>query len=136
MDIQFDRPAEAMAAITWLICSADDVGSVKERDFLHAHVRNTQDFSEMSRAEFSTLLASTRTKLFSSLDNNGFCLTAPAIDSVIRAASSALNAEQKFQAYVMAVELAKADGLVEEEKVILEKLRSRFQISFDKTNEY
>ncbi len=135
MDIQFDRPAEAMAAITWLICSADDVGSVEERDFLHAHVKNTQDFSGMSRAEFSTLLASTRTKLFHSLDNNGFCLASPAIDTVISAAGAVLNTEQKFQAYVMAVELAKADGLVDEEKVILEKLRSRFQISFDMTNE-
>ena len=135
MDIQFDRPAEAMAAITWLICSADDVGSVEERDFLHAHVKNTQDFSGMSRAEFSTLLASTRTKLFNRLDNNGFCLAPPSIDSVIAAAGAVLNKEQKFQAYVMAVELAKSDGLVDEEKVILEKLRSRFQISFDMTNE-
>jgi len=46
-----------------------------------------------------------------------------------------LNDDQKFQAYVMAVELAKSDGLVDEEKVILEKLRSRFQITFDMTNE-
>ncbi|NQV42485.1 MAG: hypothetical protein HQ506_09040 [Candidatus Marinimicrobia bacterium] len=135
MDIQFDRPAEAMAAITWLICSADDVGSVEERDFLHAHVKNTQDFSGMSQAEFSSLLASTRTKLFNSLDNNGFCLAPPAIDTVISAAGTTLNSEQKLQAYIMAVELAKADGLVDEERVILEKLRARFQISFDMTNQ-
>ena len=135
MGIQFDRPAEAMAAITWLICSADDVGSVEERDFLHAHIKNTQDFSGMSRAEFSTLLTSTRTKLFNNLDNNGFCLASPAIDTVINAANATLNDDQKFQAYVMAVELAKSDGLVDEEKVILEKLRSRFQITFDMTNE-
>ncbi len=135
MSVQFDRPVEAMAAITWLICSADDVGSAEERDFLHAHVRNSQDFTGMSRDEFCALLASTRTKLFSSLDNNGFCLAPPAIDEVITSAGAMLNADQKFQAYVMAVELAKADGLVEEEKVILEKLRSRFQISFEMTNE-
>ncbi|NQT63834.1 MAG: tellurite resistance TerB family protein [Candidatus Marinimicrobia bacterium] len=135
MGIQFDRPVEAMAAITWLICSADDVGSVEERDFLHAHVRNTQDFSGMSRDDFCTLLASTRTKLFKNFDNNGFCLAPPAIDEVITSAGAMLNADQKFQAYVMAVELAKSDGLVDEEKVILEKLRSRFQISFDMTNE-
>ncbi len=36
---------------------------------------------------------------------------------------------------IMAVELAKSDGLVDEEKVILEKLRSRFMISFDMTND-
>jgi len=135
MDIQFDRPVEAMAAITWLICSADDVGTVEERDFLHAHVRNTQDFSGMSRDDFCSLLASTRTKLFQSLDNNGFCLAPPAVDAVINSASAVLNKDQKFQAYVMAVELAKSDGLVDKEKVILEKLRSRFQISFDMTNE-
>jgi len=134
MDIQFDRPVEAMAAITWLICSADDVGSVEERDFLHEHVRHTQDFVGMTGSEFSTLMASTRTKLFSALENNGFCLAPPAVDSVISAASAALNQDQKFQAYVMAVELAKSDGLVDEEKVILEKLRSRFKITFDETN--
>ncbi len=134
MDIQFDRPVEAMAAITWLICSADDVGSVEERDFLHEHVRHTQDFVGMTGSEFSTLMASTRTKLFSALENNGFCLAPPAVDSVINAANAALNQDQKFQAYVMAVELAKSDGLVDEEKVILEKLRSRFKITFDETN--
>jgi len=134
MDIQFDRPVEAMAAITWLICSADDVGTVEERDFLHTHVRNSQDFSGMSREDFCSLLASTRTKLFKNFDNNGFCLAPPAVDAVIGAANSILNPDQKFQAYVMAVELAKADGLVDEEKKILEKLRSRFQISFDSTN--
>jgi len=134
MDIYFERPVEAMAAITWLICSADDVGSAEERDFLHAHVKNSQDFSEMSRDDFCALLASTRTKLFQSLDNNGFCLTAPAVDSVIKAAGAMLNTDQKFQSYVMAMELAKSDGLVEKEKLILEKLRSRFKISFDSTN--
>lgn len=134
MDIQFDRPAEAMAAVTWLICGADDVGSVEERDFLHAHVKNSQDFSEMTHQEFCTLLATTRTKLFNTCENNGFCLTPPAVDAVISSAGAMLNAEQKLQAYIMAVELAKADGLVDEEKVILEKLRSRFQISFDMTN--
>jgi len=135
MDIQFERPVEAMAAITWLICTADDVGSVEERDFLHSHVRNTQDFAEMSPADFSALLAATRTKLFNTLENNGFCLSPPSVDSVISSAGSILNTEQKLQAYIMAVELAKSDGLVEEEKLILEKLRSRFQISFDMTNE-
>jgi len=134
MDIQFDRPAEAMAAVTWLICAADSVGTAEERDFLHAHVRNTQDFSGMTRQEFCTLLASTRTKLFNGLDNNGYCLSPPAIDAVIRSAGEILNPEQKLQAYIMAVELAKADGLVDEEKAILEKLRSRFQISFEMTN--
>lgn len=136
MEIEFDRPAEAMAAITWLICSADDVGSVEERDFLHQHVRNSQDFSGMTRDQFSSLLASTRTKLFNSLDNNGFCLSPPAIDAVIRSAGSILSQEQKLQAFIMAAELAKSDGLVEEEKLILEKLRSRFQISFEMTNSY
>lgn len=135
MDIQFDRPVEAMAAITWLICTADDVGSVEERDFLHSHVRHTQDFAEMTQTQFSALLAATRTKLFNTLQNNGFCLSPPAVDSVISSAGSILNTEQKLQAYIMAVELAKSDGLVEEEKLILEKLRSRFQISFDMTNE-
>lgn len=134
MDIQFDRPVEAMAAITWLICSADDVGSVEERDFLHDHVRTSQDFAGMSRSDFCALLASTRTKLFHNFDNNGYCLAPPAVDSVINSAIIALDKDQKLQAYQMAVALAESDGIVAEEKLILEKLRSRFKITFDMTN--
>ncbi|NQV50418.1 MAG: hypothetical protein HQ507_07970 [Candidatus Marinimicrobia bacterium] len=129
MDIQFDRPSEAMAAITWLICSADDVGSVEERNFLHERVRNSQDFADMSSAEFTTLLASTRTKLFNNLANNGFCLAPIAVDSVIQSANSILNETQKIQAYEMAVNLAESDGLVESEKEVLDKLRTSFGLS-------
>ena len=129
MDIQFERPVEAMAAITWLICSADDVGSVEERNYLHEQVRHSQDFAEMSAAEFTTLLASTRTKLFSNLENNGFCLAAPAVESVIQSASSILNETQKIQAYKMAVNLAASDCLVDSETEVLDKLRISFGLS-------
>lgn len=131
MELQFERPVEAMAAISWIICSADDVGSTAEHNFLHQHVRTLKEFEDMSSSEFSSLLASTRTKLFSNLAHNGLCLTPPAVDTVISSAKAVLNDDQRVEAYRMAVGLAKTDGLVQAEQEILNKLRSRFSISFD-----
>ncbi len=131
MDIQFDRPAEAMAAITWIICGADDIGSEEEHNYLHRHVSKLGEFEDMSPNEFTSLLGATRTKLFANLANDGVCLTPPAIDSVISSAKMILNDSQKVEAYKMALGLAKTDGLVKAEQEVLNKLRSRFSISFE-----
>ena len=85
----------------------------------------------MSPLEFSSLLASTRTKLFSNLSNDGMCLSAPAVDTIISSAKAVLSETQRVEAFKMALGLAKTDGLVKAEQEILNKLRSRFSISFD-----
>ena len=135
MALQFERPAEAVAAITWLVCSADDVGSRRERDHIYNETQSGSVFQGMSSHEFTSLLGSTRTKLFSTLDNDGVCLAAPAVDEVIDAAKTVLTDDQQVEAFKMASSLAKSDGIVKVELDLLAKLRSRFSISFDQLDE-
>lgn len=127
-EVLFERPVEAMAAITWIICTADDEGSLEERAFLNDEIRNTQEFKGMNRTEFTSLLASCRTKLFSKLDNNGFCLSQSSVECVIASAKETLNKEQQIEAFQMAQLLAESDGLVETEIKILKMLGSEFGI--------
>ncbi|NQV14554.1 hypothetical protein HQ531_03775 [bacterium] len=126
MDIQFTRPAEAMAAITWVVCTADSIGSIEEHSFIHQKVRKMEIFKGMSQTEFSSLLGSTRTKLFCNLPNDGFCLAQPGVQKVIESANLIFDSTQKDQAISMVIDLAKSDKLVESEEVVIDLIRSGF----------
>ena len=128
MEIQFDRDVEAMAGLVWVVCAADDVGSPEEHNFIHNVVKEMDLFTDMSQSEFTTLLASTRTKLFSALPNNGLCLSQLAAEKVLDAANLVLSQELKKAAYEMATGLAKSDKLVGAEQVILDKMKATFQL--------
>lgn len=128
MDIQFDRAAEAMAGIVWVVCAADDVGTAEEHNYIHGEVKKMDLFAEMTTSEFTTCLAATRTKLFSALPNNGYCLSKLGAETVISAADDVLNQEQKQAAYDMALGLARSDKLVGVEQAILDRMKATFQL--------
>lgn len=128
MEVQFDRPAEALAGLVWVVCAADNVGTAEEHNFIHGEARHMSLFADMSQTEFTSLLAVTRTKLFNALPNDGYCLSDLGAEAVITAANQVLNDDQKQTAYEMAVGLAKSDKLVGVEKDVLRKLKETFQI--------
>ena len=126
MDIQFDRTTEAIAAITWVICTADKVGSAEERNFIFEQTRRMAAFQGMSYTEFSNLLGATRSKLFNTLPNNGDCLARPGVEAVIQSVGTILDAPQKAQVFDMAVNLAHSDRLHANETEILELMKIEF----------
>lgn len=128
MEVQFDRPAEAMAGLVWVVCAADNVGTIEEHNFIHGEARHMGLFAEMSQTEFTSLLAVTRTKLFNALPNNGYCLSHVGAEKVIAAANKVLDDGQKKVAYEMAIGLANSDRLEEREEDVLEKMKEAFQV--------
>lgn len=128
MNIQFDRPAEAMAAITWVVCSADSIGSEQEYSYIHNQIRSMELFKDMNINEFSSLMGSIRTKLFCNLPNDGFCLAESGVKQVIDSANMVFDTKQKEAAIQMAIDLAKSDELVGSEKIIIEQIRTGFNL--------
>ncbi len=134
MDLHFERPSEAYAAVAWAICAADEEGTVEERAHLHDHVSKMEVFKDLTHADFTALLGSTRTRLFANLPNNGICIAPAGIDQIIKSVNSVLDREQRLEAYRMARGIAEADKLMPIEVTVLEQLADGFGIAREVEN--
>jgi hypothetical protein len=128
MTIKLQRPTEAFAALAWVVCTADKLGSVEERDFLYEQVRNLEIFKGHDRIEFQYLLGATFIKVFQTHPGGESSLTEQGVDSLIQAVNATLSPELRVEAFRMAIGLARADELCDAEEALLEQLRRGLEI--------
>ena len=125
MKIKFEKPVEAFAAIAWIIIAADKNGSIEERDFLYQRIKGLDVFINYRLAEFSQLLGATFLKIF---PKDEYSIAEESVDSLIASARNVLSLKLRMDAFEMAVGLANADGICDEEKILLKQLQNGFAI--------
>lgn len=124
MSIKFNEPVEAAVAVAALVIGADGVGSLEERNALFGKVKNLDVFKGITEGDFRRLLNETTDRLFSELAMKDGAFEHRAIDDLASAAQAVLLPEQCGAVYRMAVQLAAADGQGQQEKALLDQLRS------------
>ncbi|HSH04302.1 MAG TPA: tellurite resistance TerB family protein [Anaerolineae bacterium] len=120
--MEFESPAQAIAAVATLIIHADQIGTLAERDYLFTHVKEHPLFATYDETTFSDLLATTAKQIYQNFPTANEALTPAAINQLIAAINDALPPDLTPTALTIAVNLAQADGLVPAEQTILTQL--------------
>ena len=128
MAIEFRGPTEAFAAVAWVVSTADKFGSMEERDFLYEQVQGLEVFEHYGLIEFQNLLGASFNRVFQTLPHDDYSVTKQGVESLSRAINEVLNPELRVEALKMAVGLANADNLCDEEKTMLEQLQHGLEI--------
>ncbi|MCH7886447.1 MAG: hypothetical protein IIA58_00605 [Candidatus Marinimicrobia bacterium] len=128
MSINFERPEDAYLAVAWAVLVADNVGSIQERNFMHSNVKGLALFNDYSEEEYSNMVGAMYMKanqLF--LDKEGALIEEKVLE-LIAAVKECLNDEDCLEVYSMAVGIACADELCEEEIRLLTQLQAGLNI--------
>jgi tellurite resistance protein len=126
MSITFDTPAEAFLAVAAVAIAADGVGSMVERKFLFERIKGMDLFQSLALAEFESMMNGITHRVYESLPTQDMAITPQGIAALIKAAQGVLSADQQKAVVKMATELCHADGLSDEEKLLLEQLERGF----------
>lgn len=128
MSINFERREDAYLAVAWAVLSADKVGTISKRNFMHLDVKGLAVFNDYSEEEYSMMVGAMYMKanqLF--LDKEGALIEERVLD-LITAVNEYLTAQDCLEVYRMAVGIACVDELCEEEKILLAQLLSGLNI--------
>lgn len=126
--IEFENPTEAFAAVAIIVIAADNLGTISERDFLFGRVKNLDVFKSYDQTEFTKLLSDAVEKAYETLPMDGSSITKQGIASLTQGVREVLNPELRVQVFEMALGLASADGLCDEEKTLIEQLQHGLEI--------
>ena len=129
MKITFERPEEAYISVAWVVISADKVGSLEERSFLHRQVSSLEVFSSYSEEKFSELAGACYLKaaqLF--LEDDGE-ITIENTESLISGVREIVNESEWITLYDMACGIACSDELHDLEIVFIDRLQRGLGIS-------
>ncbi len=128
MAIEFRGPTEAFAAVAWVVSTADKFGSREERDHLYEQVQGLKVFENYGLVEFQNLFGATFNRVFQTLPHDDYSVTKQGVEILIQSVNGVLNPELRVEALKMAVGLANADNLCDEEKTMLEQLQHGLEI--------
>jgi tellurite resistance protein len=133
--MRIETPAEACAALAVLIVGADEVGTSEEGQFLFETVASLPIFEGLNRAQFTRLMADATEGVWSSVPIEGSRLSEDGVSEVLGRICEALPAELRTEAFEGAVGLARADGISDEEALLLERLCEGLEIDPDLARE-
>ena len=123
-----NTPTEAFAAVAWLICSADKIGSAEEQQFLYEQVKHLDIFEGCTLVEFQELLGTAFNRLFHDAADGELTIAPEEVASLIQSIKERLPPAHRVAVYEMAMGLAKADGLCAVEQSMLDQLRDGLKI--------
>jgi hypothetical protein len=126
MTLKFQKSSEAFLAVLSVVIGADQVGSLDERDFLFAKVKNLPLFGNPSIAEFSKLLGQVTETVYSQLPMDDGAISAAGVNSLLAEAKKLLTPEQQKSLLQIATELCKSDGAAAQENALLTQLQRAF----------
>ena len=128
MSINFERKEDAYLAVAWAVLVADKVGTIQQRNFMHSYVKGLALFNDYSEEEYSMMVGAMYMKanqLF--LDKEGALMEERVLE-LIAAVNEYLTVQDCLEVYSMAVGIACADELCEEEKRLLAQLQAGLNI--------
>jgi tellurite resistance protein len=129
--MKIETAAEACAALAVMIVAADELGTDEERQFLFQSVKALPIFADLDGSEFMALIADTTEALYASLPTDGGRLSSDGVGQLVGMIRDALPAEQRVQALEAAVGLARSDGIVSGEALLLQRLCEGLDIAED-----
>ena len=128
MSINFERPEDAYLSVAWAVLVADQVGSIEERNFMHLDVKGLALFNDYSEEEYSKMVGAMYMRASQTyLDEHG-ALIEEGVLELIAAVKDYLNDKDCLEVYTMAVGIACADELCEEEVELLTRLQEGLNI--------
>ena len=128
MSIQFENAAEAMAAVTSVVMSADGVSSAEEQQFLFERIQRLEVFKAYDEQAFKRLMGDVVGRMYGCLPVNDFGLTADGVKTMLQCACGVLDGDQRRECFEVAAALMFSDGLAEEERALLEQLRQGLEV--------
>ncbi len=131
MSISFERAEDAYLSVAWAVLVADKLGSIQERNFMHLDVKSLSLFNDYSEEEYSKMVGAMYMRATQSyLDEEGSLIEENLLE-LITAVKDCLNDEDCLEVYEMAVGIACADELCEEEILLLSQLQAGLDIDAD-----
>jgi len=125
---KIETAAEACAALAILIAGADDLGTNEERGFLFETVKAMPFFADLDQAEFKKLMADTTEGLYASTAMEGNRIASREVGRLVEMIRDALPADRRVEALEVAVGLARSDGVVSVEALLLQRLCEGLEI--------
>jgi tellurite resistance protein len=119
---RIQTPADACAALAVLVVGADELGTMAEGRFLFDTIAHLPVFEGMDTAGFGALVAETAEWVWSSYATDDNRISDAGLDELLDMICGALPHDIRAETLRAAVGLAKADGMVEPEKMLLKRL--------------
>lgn len=126
--MRVDTPAEACAALAAIIVAADDLGTTEERRFLFETVEAMPMFEGLGHAQFMKLMADTTASLYDTMPMNDGRVSSEGVGQLVDMIRDALPEGRRVEALEAAVDLARADGVVSVEALLLQRLCEGLEI--------
>jgi tellurite resistance protein len=127
--------AGAFAAVATLVVGADRMATEEERGFIFGRMTALPAFENLDDGAFMQLLADTTEEVCTSFPCADGRVTDEGVSQVLDVVKGILTPEQKQEAFRMAVDLARADGMVADERSLLNQLRDGLGIDEDTAQE-
>jgi tellurite resistance protein len=125
---KIETAAEACAALAILIAGADELGTNEERGFLFETVKAMPFFAELDQAAFKKLMADTTEGLYAATAMEGNRMASREVGHLVEMIRDALPADRRVEALEVAVGLARSDGVVSVEALLLQRLCEGLEI--------
>jgi hypothetical protein len=126
MALTFEKSTEAFLAVLTVVIGADQLGSLRERDFLLDRLTGLELFAGMSRAELSTLLGQVTETVYDTLPKDDMRLSEAGIGELLAAARAALSPALQKSLVEVATALCASDRTSAEETALLAQIRLAF----------
>jgi tellurite resistance protein len=125
---KIETPAEACAALALLVAGADDVGTMEEGRFLFDTIANLPMFAGLDHDGFGQLMSDTAEWVWTSYASDDNLISDEGLAELLDMICGALPQELRVETLQAAVGLARSDGMVEPEKVLLQRLCDGLEI--------
>jgi tellurite resistance protein len=134
MQTRIETAAEACAALAVLIAAADDLGTSEERGYLFETVKAMPIFADLDPKQFKKLMAETTAGLYASSTGGATRMSSADVGRLVDMIRDALPPERRVEALEVAVGLARSDGVVSVEALLLQRLCEGLEIDADATH--
>jgi len=131
MAMKIESPAEACAALAAIIVAADELGTNEERTFLFETIGALPIFEGLDRTQFTELMAATTARLYASFPTDGGRMSSDGVGRLVDMIRDALPADRRAEALEAAVGLARSDGVVSVEALLLQRLCEGLELDDD-----
>lgn len=121
--MRVDTPADAFACLAVLVIGADKVGTFEERRFLYERLSGNGVFEDVSEEAFATLVKETTDRVCDLLPTEQGRVTDEGVSEAVGMIAGVLTTELRREAFRMAVELARVDGMAPSEETLLGLVR-------------
>ena len=135
MQIKLYSPGESFVALTLLIMHADGKASAKELNYIFKNFSSQplRVLDAIDNGDKFYLFLEIQNKIYNTFQKyshagNLVAFSKTETEMLSKAARDVLKPDLRETAFLLAVELANADGLNENEKIILEQIKNEFEI--------